>query len=226
MRTTHNLDVIFDFDGVLADSAPLIVAILGPAIEEATGILPTDGDIRSVIGPPFREAVSMLCTRLGVSDGTPVVEDVVARFRAEYATRVAAETPMYPGIAAAIDELAQQHRLSICSSKPQPMVEGIVDAWAMRDRFPLIEAADPNRDEPKLRLLERLVTSSAIPPGRALVVGDTRFDALAARAVGIPMIGVAWGIGAPTELREHGATAIADDPQHLVSLILSERERR
>lgn len=221
MGTRHDLDVIFDFDGVLADSAPLIVAILGSVIEREFRVRPADADLRTVIGPPFRQSVAMLCERLRIPADDAIVTQVVAAYRREYARRVATETPMYPGIAAMIERVTQDHRLSICSSKPQPMVEGIIKTWRMTQYFPLIEAAHPEHDEPKSNLLERLVNANDMQRSHSVIVGDTCFDAIAAASVGIPMIGVAWGIGDVDELRAHGAAAIAEDPGHLTQLLSS-----
>lgn len=221
MGLMHDLDVIFDFDGVLADSAPLIVAILGPVIEQEIGSRPAPEALRAVIGPPFRQSVAILCERLGMAPDDATVTQVVAAYRKEYARHVMTETPMYPGIAAMIERVTQDHRLSICSSKPQPMVEGIIETWRMTHHFPLIEAANPEHDEPKSYLLERLVSENDMQLSHSVMIGDTRFDAIAAATVGIPMIGVAWGIGGVEELRAHGAVAIAEDPVHLTKLLLS-----
>lgn len=221
MGPTHHLDVIFDFDGVLADSAPLIVEILGPVIEHEIGSRPALEDLRGVIGPPFRQSVAMLCERLGIPPDDATITRVVAAYREEYTRRVATETPMYPGIAAMIEVVTQDHRLSICSSKPQPMVEGIIETWRMTQYFPLVEAANPEHDEPKTNLLERLVSENDMQRSHSVMVGDTRFDAIAAASVGIPMIGVAWGIGDVEDLRTHGAGVIAADPGHLAQLLSS-----
>jgi phosphoglycolate phosphatase len=217
--TAHDYDVIFDFDGVLADSPPLIISVLRPAIEAAIGLRPSEADLRAVIGPPFRQSVALLCARLGVHLDDPSVEEVVQRFRVDYAQRVIGETPMYPGIESAVERLAMSYRLSICSSKPRPMVEGIIRAWGIEPRFAAVQAADPERDEPKALLLERLIATGRMRPEQSVVIGDTRFDAIAAAAAKIPMIGVAWGVGEPSELRSQGAVAIARDPEHLVDVI-------
>ncbi|TML05804.1 MAG: hypothetical protein E6G41_09245 [Actinobacteria bacterium] len=70
----------------------------------------------------------------------------------------------------------------------------------------------------------RSSTSSITPAARwasseRRVVGDRSFDVVAAHAHGIRAIGVLWGIGSESELRDAGADAIARSPAELVALL-------
>ena len=54
--------------------------------------------------------------------------------------------------------------------------------------------------------------------GRAdnmMMVGDTKFDVLGAKAHGIPCIGVNWGYGTVEDMQEAGAAAIAESMEDL-----------
>ena len=58
--------------------------------------------------------------------------------------------------------------------------------------------------------------------GRAdnmIMVGDTKFDVLGAKAHGIPCIGVSWGYGSVEEMREAGAVSVADTMEQLLKLL-------
>ena len=48
-----------------------------------------------------------------------------------------------------------------------------------------------------------------------VMVGDTEFDVLGAKAHGIPTIGVTWGYGSEESMRKAGAAAIVHTPQAL-----------
>ena len=54
---------------------------------------------------------------------------------------------------------------------------------------------------------------------RAALIGDTAFDADAARDTGVAFIGVAWGVGAHTDLDAAGAHAIAHAPDDLIAIV-------
>jgi len=47
------------------------------------------------------------------------------------------------------------------------------------------------------------------------MIGDRRYDALGARAVGVPAIGALWGYGDRAELAEAGADPIIESPSQI-----------
>jgi phosphoglycolate phosphatase len=219
MATNPPQDFIFDFDGVLADSAPLIVEILDSTIQRLLGQKLAHDDLRATVGPPFSHAVQLLCDKYGVDVGDESVAEIVTSFRAEYWHRAAAETLAFPGIPDALDKLAPKARLSICSSKPLPVVEAILASWGLTDCFADIEAPAPEVTEPKADGLKRLIDRMGAGHSSSTLIGDTCFDARAAETVGIHFVGVAWGIDSPEELRSLGATTIADSPEELVVVL-------
>ena len=52
-----------------------------------------------------------------------------------------------------------------------------------------------------------------------VMVGDTKYDVLGAKAHGIPTIGVSWGYGNVEEMLESGAVGIADTMEQLLEQI-------
>jgi phosphoglycolate phosphatase len=52
------------------------------------------------------------------------------------------------------------------------------------------------------------------------MVGDRHFDVMAGRALGLATVGVSWGIGNLSELRQAGADHIVNSPEELASLFL------
>ena len=52
-----------------------------------------------------------------------------------------------------------------------------------------------------------------------VMVGDTKYDILGAKAHGIPAIGVGWGYGDTAEMKQAGAVGIADSMEQLLGLI-------
>jgi HAD superfamily hydrolase (TIGR01509 family) len=75
-----------------------------------------------------------------------------------------------------------------------------------------VEASKPAPDIFRLAL-ER----AEVSPERAVVVGDTVWDAKAAAACGVTCIGVRSGGIGDAELREAGAVAVYDDAAHLAA---------
>ena len=219
MATSPPFEAIFDFDGVLADSLPLIVELLDRLLRQELGMHLSDAQLRAAVGPPFRESVAALCVATGSTADDPLVDAVVERFRAEYGERVAAETQMFDGVEDALAAIGDVARLSICSSKPRPLIDAILAAWGASDVFADIEAPAFGAGEAKAIGLARLHARSGAVLSRAALIGDTVFDARAAAATATPFVGVGWGVGAADDLRAAGACRIAATPPDLVGII-------
>ena len=220
MTTTPQFNAIFDFDGVLADSAPLIVNVLDRMLRFERGLTFSDEDLRRTVGPPFREAVARLCAVSAIEVDEQSIEEIVAEFRAEYGRRVAGETLLFTGMPEVFEAIEGSAHLSICSSKPRPLIDVILAAWGIGDTFRDIEAPAVGDHESKTEGLARLLQRLPAPSNRSALIGDTVFDAEAAAANTVAFVGVAWGIGDIDELKQAGAIWIAQTPAELATIIL------
>ncbi len=55
---------------------------------------------------------------------------------------------------------------------------------------------------------------------RTVMIGDTNYDILGAKANSLPSVGVAYGYGSRQELEEAGAEKVADTVEDLRKLLL------
>ena len=201
------MTVIFDFDGVLADSR----AAIGGSITRALAAhgLPVPRDLGPLIGPPL---LFSFAQALGTRPDDPRAQAVLDTYREHYVEVARAETTVFAGIPEAVAALAERHPLAVCTSKPKAYVEPLLDALALREHFGVVEG--PALDAPgeeKTVTLGRLL--AALGPGRAVMVGDREHDVIAAHAHRLPVIGVTWGFGAARELA--AADAVVGTPAEL-----------
>jgi phosphoglycolate phosphatase len=204
--------VIFDLDGVLVDSRAAFLACVNYAFETlglparpAEGLLP-------YIGPPFAFGFSEL---LGVPPDAPLVTQCIDAYRERYAWSSLTETTVEPGIPEALEALKPHHRLAVATSKPKALAEPLLEAMRLREHFEVVAGPDLDaRGEGKTQTLAAAL--HALGPTRAAMVGDRSFDVLAAKAHGIPAIGVTWGIGSIEELTAAGADRLIAHPSELV----------
>ena len=203
--------VLFDLDGVLADSRHAIASCVNHALA-ANGLGARDErDLHRLIGPPLPLAFAEL---LGEPVDSEAVLACIATYRARYADVSLTDTAVFPGIPEAVARVAAAHRIGVATSKPLAFADPLLRALGLRERFLVV--AGPGLDAPS--------EDKATTVGRALralgatggaMVGDTRFDMAAARAHGLRAIGVAWGIGSREELRAAGAERIVEAPEDL-----------
>ena len=56
-------------------------------------------------------------------------------------------------------------------------------------------------------------------PEETIIIGDTKFDIIGGKEVGISTLGVLWGFGSQKELLENGADLLADSPNLILKNI-------
>jgi HAD superfamily hydrolase (TIGR01549 family) len=88
----------------------------------------------------------------------------------------------------------------------------VLGGMGILEHFDAIVGAD-DTPEPKPSGIHILTTCQAmnVLPGSAVMVGDTKYDIMAARAAGVMAVGVTWGLGKREEMAEAGAKHIFDN---------------
>ncbi len=203
--------VIFDLDGVLVDSRAVFVSCVGYAFDKLGLPARRPEELLPYIGPPFAHGFGEL---LGVEHDAPIVTACIDAYRERYATAMLTETTVEPGIPEALAALQPHHRLAVATSKPYALAEPLLRAMGIREHFEVVAGPGlESRAEGKTQTLGGAL--DALGPTRAVMVGDRSFDVLAARAHGLPSIGVTWGIGDAQELRAAGADRLIGAPREL-----------
>lgn len=208
--------IFFDLDGTLTDSsegitkcAQLALRHFGIQVEDRTTL--TD-----FIGPPLRETFP----RHGVPADR--VEEAVRKFRERYLTVGKYENAPYPGIRTVLDALKKEgYSLYVATSKPEETAIEILTKFELAPYFDVICGADmaglrDEKDKVIAWLLSKIPREETI-----LMVGDTDFDVLGAKAHHIPCIGVTWGFGSRESMERSGAVRVVDTMEELVKAIIS-----
>ncbi len=122
--------VLLDLDGTISDSEPGILNSLRWACEVEGFPIPTEAEVRSVIGPPFELGLPSI----GIPDDA--LERVIDRYRQRYAETGAYENTVYDGILDMLDALAGAgYSLSVATAKPEVTAHPILDYFGLSDRF-------------------------------------------------------------------------------------------
>ncbi len=201
--------VVFDVDGTLVDSQDMIVEAQRRTFE-AHG-LPVPGRARalSIVGLSLPEAFTMLA-----GETAPVamlVETYKRVFRDLRHDPVFAE-PLFPDVANVLAALADDSafKLAIATGKSRRGVDHILARHGFEEFFSDIQTADDAPSKPHPGMLLQAMRAVGATPDVTVMVGDSTFDMLMARAAGVTALGVSWGYHKPTHLREAGAVAILE----------------
>ena len=208
--------ILFDLDGTLTDSGEGIINCVIYALERFGLPIPPRKELRYFVGPPLHESF--------IKQGVPAerAEEAVAVYRERYVPTGMFENTPYPGVRELLEALkAEGHTLFVASSKPEWMCIEILKHFDLAKYFDQIcgatmDTTRTNKDAVIAYLLELNGKSD-----KTIMVGDTKFDVLGAKAHGIPTVGVSWGYGSVEEMKAAGAAAIAFTMEELRSQLLS-----
>ncbi len=209
MPDERNGGVVFDVDGTLLDTNYLHVAAWWEAFTER-GQDVRCADIHRAIGMGSAELVERV---LGRPD--PTVSPAHSRHYAPYLGRM---RPL-PGAGALLRATAGLGLdVVLATSAKDDEVDLMLDALAARSAIrAVVSSGDVGQAKPAPGIVEKALDESGIDPGRAVMVGDTVWDVLAAERAGIRCIGLLCGGIAAEELRGAGATQVYDDPAALLA---------
>ncbi len=184
-RTTP-INIVFDLDGTLIDSAPDIHAAANKVFT-ANGLQPFPfAVVKGFIGNGVGVLVSRLLQSQGLAPTGPLQSDMVAQFISLYEDAFDL-TRLYPGALAALDGLvAQGHRLGLCTNKPAGPARAALRHFGLDRHMAVLIGGDslPQRKPDPAPLLAAL---AAMGPGPALFVGDSEVDAETARRAGVAL---------------------------------------
>jgi len=206
--------IFFDLDGTLTDSGEGIFNCAELALRHFGLPIPTRQEMRVFVGPPLRETFA----KFGVPESG--IETAMEVYRSRYNTIGLFENTPYPGIRELLERLkADGHRLFVATSKPESMAVRILEKFDLSKYFDIICGAtfDKSRDC-KEAVIAYLLEQTG-DPSRAVMVGDTAYDVIGAKAHGIPTVGVAWGYGKVEDMVNAGAAAIANSMEELYDLL-------
>jgi phosphoglycolate phosphatase len=222
--------VVFDLDGTLVDTAPDLVATLN-AVFRREGLPPVGYDAaRTMVGGGARAMIERGLTAEGRTLSRAEVDQLVRDFIEHYAVHIADHSRPFPGLEAALDELAAGGcRLAVCTNKLQWLSVRLLDTLGISQRFVAICGADAfGLQKPDPELLRRTIARAEGDPGRAIMVGDSISDIAMARAAGVPVVAVDYGY-TDTPVGELGPdrviTALADLPNAAFELLAAGRAR-
>ena len=180
--------VLFDFDGVIADTENHHIAAWQRTLMALGWQVPDEVAARSA-EVDDREFLRDLFTAQGIEDGD--IEGWVRRKQAIAVALMRDAPRIYPGVLDLVGELAGKVRLAIVSGTWRENVEAILAASGLAGSFELIVAKEDVaavKPDPEAYLLalERL----GIGPATAVAIEDSPSGLAAARAAGISRIAV------------------------------------
>nr|WP_255607660.1 HAD-IA family hydrolase [Ancylobacter sp. Lp-2] len=196
--------VLFDCDGTLVDSQHVIVSAMTRAFARAGIELPPREAILGIVGLSLVEAMR----KLGNHAPDFPAEELAGFYRAAFhdlRDEGNFTEPMFPGMHDLVEALHRRDDVLIgmATGKSQRGVASVLKHHGMEGRFVTIQTADDAPSKPHPAMVQQAMAAVGAQARDTVLVGDTSYDMIMARAAGVGAIGVTWGYH-PAEMLEEG----------------------
>ena len=195
--TTWLQSIVFDFDGVIADSEPLHFRAFRQTLAEE-GIELTAADYYShYLGCDDVALVRALATDRGIAMNDPQIAALVARKGKQLQEMLHGRHVLFPGAVEFIRSAAAEVPIAIASGALKQDIAEITEAAGIRNLFTAIVAAEDTPQSkpspaPYLLAFERLRQHSGpdLDPCRCVAIEDSRWGIESARGARLRCVGV------------------------------------
>lgn len=178
------MNIVFDLDGTLIDSAPDIQSAAAAVLNELGKEGLSLAETRRFIGEGASVFVSRMMAARDLDEATVSHAELHQGFLAKYALAVD-KAVFYPGALAALSALrASGHRLGLCTNKPEIPARAVMRHMGLDSIFHAFTAGgmiDSRKPEPDM--LWKTIRELGV--GGTLYVGDSEIDAETAQRAGV-----------------------------------------
>lgn len=192
--------IVFDFDGVLANSEPLHLRAFQQALREVLGLeLSADEYYQRYLGYDDDGAVRAVLADKGVADGDARVAGIIAHKSKLTTALLSAPTVLMAGAAECIARLAACRPLAIASGARRDEIELVLVARGLATPFDVIVAAGETprskpHPDPYQRAVALLAERGRIPagtsPARCVAIEDSHWGIASAKQAGLRCVGI------------------------------------
>jgi beta-phosphoglucomutase-like phosphatase (HAD superfamily) len=187
--------IIFDFDGVVADTEPLHLAMFQRVLEEDGLTLSERDYFEKYVGLDDKGCFQAILAASGRATPAGTIPRLVERKAVIMLEHLKTHLVIFPGVGEFVTMAAAGHRLAIASGALRHEIEYILDVAGIRLAFEHITAAEDVRQgkpdpEAYLYTLHRLNQRVPVAAPECLVIEDTIPGIQAAHAAGMRCLAV------------------------------------
>lgn len=190
--------IVFDFDGTIVDSMPMVFNALNDALKRRS--LPT---IESEL--------------LGAMSGLPVIDIIsskalISEFVAKevekdvfeaYTSFCSVHCQLLPNVESTLKTLKSKRiKIGLFTTTPIKPLMAVEKKFSLKDYFDIMIAKEDAKNKPNPEGLNKIIAEFGIKKDECLYVGDSPIDILTGKAAGIKTIAVTTGIATIQQLKE------------------------
>lgn len=200
--------VVFDFDGVIADTMPFLVRSANELAEEYGYEELSD---LSKIREMNAKQVILGYLEIPIRKIPSFAKKIVAHLKMSVS-----EVKVFEGIKNVISELSEDYTIGLLTSNNQEYVDTVFENNEVEGfDFFYTDASLLS----KKKALKKMLKSQGLKKEEVIYVGDEMRDISSCKAVGIKVIAVSWGYNSLKALKKKEPDFIAKKPKDLLKII-------
>ncbi len=183
--------LVFDFDGVLADSEPLHLRSYQEVLTPIGIRITRDEYYTHYLGYDDEGVFTKIAEARGVRMEPPQVAALIAEKTRVFDDMIAAGEMLYPAARACVERMAAHFPLGIASGALRHEIEAILRGGNLARHFRFIVASgETTAGKPAPDPYRRAAELHGVPPSTCLAIEDSRWGLESAKAAGLWSIGI------------------------------------
>ncbi|MBF7083875.1 HAD-IA family hydrolase [Desulfallas sp. Bu1-1] len=210
--------ILFDLDGTLLDSLPLIEKSFRHAFKQFQ-IPWNNGAVMKTVGLPLRDAC-----RQFAGERWQEFFDCYIQYQLTIHDKF---IRVFPGALETLDQIKPLVKgMGVVTSKRRVMARRGISVTGL-DRYldHLVTLEDVEKPKPHAEPVLRGLQKFGANPGQAVYVGDSYFDIESGRNAGVLTVGVTWGMATRDELEDAGPDFLVNTWSEMVEVLTVNRRR-
>ncbi|OGL30713.1 hypothetical protein A3F37_03785 [Candidatus Saccharibacteria bacterium RIFCSPHIGHO2_12_FULL_41_12] len=203
--------IVFDFDGTIADTVPLMLDIYHIKAESKGWPVITPTTLNKLKNHTLKYAMKWSGIKFWQIPG-------LLRQGRKYIGLRADEIKLFKGMDKLIVNLSKNNRLDIyvLSNNSSDTIEIVLNKYGV---YNLVNVLPRSSFFGKAKLLNKLIKTNKYFNSDVIMVGDETRDIEAARKVGVNIVAVSWGLQSFDVLEKSGAENICTNVNELTKLL-------
>ena len=184
--------IVFDFDGVLADSEMLHLRVYRELLGPSGVNITTEQYCERYLGSDDEGVFAQVASDYGLLLGDEEIEMLIAEKAERFEALISSTDVLYPTAAACVRRLAAAWPLGIASGARRSEIQLMLRGAALADAFKFIVAAgETDNGKPAPDPYLRAAELHGAAPGDCVAIEDSHAGLESARTAGLRTIGIA-----------------------------------
>ncbi len=212
--------IVFDFDGVLADSEPIHLRVYQEILAPVGVTLTKEDYCARYLGFDDEGAFRQMGSDFGLLMGDEEIELLMAAKTERFQAIVSGTDVLYQDAGECVRALGSRWPLGIASGALRHEIELMLKGAGLTDAFRFIVAAgETERTKPAPDPYLHAARLHGLPPGACVAIEDSRWGLLAAREAGMHTIAVTHTY--PREALAADADVVVDSLREITPALVS-----